>query len=197
MTASDRWVRLAALIAAIGWQVSFIVVLIGLPRRGSFVEAQFLGHEAALLSQAEAVTDVAIWRPSRAELSGSKSPPLSHRTVLGPKLRAIHLDLPDLPVDHLEEITAVQGIAEPAASGIVPIRCEVHIHQRGDGQVQAIDFGSCNGDAVWQQQVLRNFQRAAELVTLHADRSAATVRTLTLDTSAVAPEIIAAQLSEP
>ena len=34
--------------------------------------------------------------------------------------------------------------------GELKILCEVHIHQGHAGQVQAIDFGECIGDSVWQ-----------------------------------------------
>jgi hypothetical protein len=82
-------------------------------------------------------------------------------------------------------------------SGDVRILCEVHIHQGRTGDVQAVDFGECTRDSVWQRSLLRSIQRAAKLVAPTEEGEFPPVRTLLLDNPSPSPEGLARQLSEP
>jgi hypothetical protein len=109
---------------------------------------------------------------------------------------------PDIPVPNLSLAEADDAAAEPtkvqaASFGPAPFHCEVHVHQSKRGAVEAVDFGACNGDSVWQQTLIQSLQRAAELVTPVSYATFAAVRTFTFDTSSVAPGEIARQLSTP
>jgi hypothetical protein len=84
-----------------------------------------------------------------------------------------------------------------AVTGNLPIRCEAHIHQDSRGQVQAIDFGACTGDQVWQRRLLERLQQAADLVRPKPGASVAPVKTIVFDSDSIAPEILATQLMEP
>ena len=92
-------------------------------------------------------------------------------------------------------VTAAPSTA--SESGELRILCEVHIHQGHTGQVQAIDFGECTGDSVWQRSLLRSIQQAARLVSPTEEGEFPPVRTLVLDTASPSPEVLARQLSEP
>ena len=82
-------------------------------------------------------------------------------------------------------------------SGEVRILCEVHIHQGHTGEVQAVDFGVCTGDSMWQRSLLRSIQQAARLVSPMEEGEFPPVRTLFLDTASPSPAVLARQLSEP
>jgi hypothetical protein len=82
-------------------------------------------------------------------------------------------------------------------SGEVRILCEVHIHQGHTGEVQAVDFGVCTGDSVWQRSLLRSIQQAARLVSPMEGGEFPPVRTLLMDTASPSPAVLARQLSEP
>jgi hypothetical protein len=79
--------------------------------------------------------------------------------------------------------------------GSVQIRCEVHVHQSLQGQVQAIDFGACTGDAEWQRTLIQSIERAAELVEPTPGVSFPPVRTFTVETDSLSPVLLARQLS--
>jgi hypothetical protein len=90
--------------------------------------------------------------------------------------------------------------APPAAqwaptAGRTGLHCEVHIHQSPRGRIQAIDFGECTGDAVWQHTLLRTIERAAQLVAPAPDARFPPVRTLTVNTDNLSPILLAQQLS--
>lgn len=193
MSASDWWIRIGAALAAIGWQVLLLMALLNGARHGNLFYPNMSAHVAVPPAQSEKVMDVAIWQPSVTNSPRRESGNSIFHEIPKPKLGRVNLELPDpiIPTisnDSLKTDTEI-------VSGNVPVACEIHIHQRGDGLVQAIDFGVCTGSAIWQQQLLRNLQRAAELVTPHADSSIETVRTLTVDTNSVAPEVLAKQWS--
>lgn len=97
--------------------------------------------------------------------------------------------------DTESSVVAAPGTA--TKSGEVRILCEVHIHQGHAGQVQAIDFGECSGDSVWQRSLLRSIQQAARLVSPTEQGEFPPVRTLLMDTASPSPEVLARQLSEP
>jgi hypothetical protein len=61
--------------------------------------------------------------------------------------------------------------------------------------VQAIDFGECTGDIVWQHTLLQTIERAAQLVVPAADAQFPPVRTLTVSTNKLSPVMLAEQLS--
>jgi len=97
--------------------------------------------------------------------------------------------------DDAPSVVAARSITSKA--GELRILCEVHIHQGRAGEVQAVDFGECTGDSVWQRSLLRSIQQAARLVSPTAEGEFPPVRTLFMDTSSPSPEVLARQLSEP
>ena len=122
-------------------------------------------------------------------------------SVPDPRLDS-NITAPDIPAPNLSLTEANEGTVEPTkvqavSPGPVPFHCEVHVHQSRRGAVEAVDFGACNGDAVWQQTLIQSLQRAAELVDPVSDATFSAVRTFTFDTSSVAPSEIARQLSTP
>lgn len=110
-------------------------------------------------------------------------------------LQSVSVALPDtVPVSVPSESTA-DSVREQTLVGSVEIRCEVHIHQSPHGQVQAIDFGACSGDAEWQRSLMQSIERAADLVQPSAEVSFPPVRTLTVSTNSLSPALLAQQLS--
>ena len=95
-----------------------------------------------------------------------------------------------LPSDH-----SADAMKTHALLGSVQIRCEVHVHQSLRGQVQAIDFGACTGDAEWQRTLIQSIERAAELVEPTPGVSFPPVRTFTVATDSLSPVLLARQLS--
>lgn len=122
---------------------------------------------------------------------------------LASRLEATHLlaDLPriDLPTPMprwpTEEDSAASSTQPAPAAGRTGLRCEIHIHQSLTGRVQAIDFGECTGDVVWQHTLLRTIQQAAQLVKPTPDAQFPPVRTLTVGTDSLSPTVLAQQLS--
>lgn len=86
--------------------------------------------------------------------------------------------------------------AQPAPSpGRTGLYCEIHIHQSPAGRVEAIDFGECTGDFVWQHTLLQTVERAAQLVDPTPDARFPPVRTITVGTDNLSPVLLAQQLS--
>lgn len=86
--------------------------------------------------------------------------------------------------------------AQPAPSaGRTGLYCEIHIHQSLAGRVEAIDFGECTGDFVWQHTLLQTVERAAQLIDPAPDARFPPVRTLTVATDNLSPVLLAQQLS--
>jgi len=105
-------------------------------------------------------------------------------------------DVPTPTPDWPNEDNASGPTTQPAPSaGQTGLRCEVHIHQSPTGQVQAIDFGQCTGDRLWQHTLLQTIERAAQLVEPIPDASFPPVRTLTVGTDNLSAVILAQQLS--
>jgi hypothetical protein len=91
-----------------------------------------------------------------------------------------------------------RGGLQSAASrpGLAGVRCEVHIHQDTQGQVQAIDLGPCTESAAWQHALLRRIIRAAALATPYPGNRAPEL-TLTLNTNRISTLLLARVLSDP
>lgn len=102
----------------------------------------------------------------------------------------------DFTLPEVEDSMAAASSPKPEA-GEVRILCEVHVHQGHSGDVQAVDFGECNGDSVWQRSLLRSIQQAARLITPAQEGEFPPVRILLMDTASPSPEVLARQLSEP
>jgi hypothetical protein len=86
--------------------------------------------------------------------------------------------------------------AQPAPSaGRTGLYCEIHIHQSPAGRVEAIDFGECTGDFVWQHTLLQTVERAAQLIDPTPNARFPPVRTLTVGTDNLSPVLLAQQLS--
>ena len=102
----------------------------------------------------------------------------------------------DFMLPEVETSVTAAPSSTPEA-GEVRILCEVHIHQGHAGDVQAVDFGECNGDSQWQLSLLRSIQQAARLVAPAQQGEFPPVRTLLMDTASPSPEVLARQLSEP
>jgi len=197
MRSSNWWIRAGAVVVAAGLQCFLAFVFASFGRPGAFTDAANTSGGSTPPSRAEPIMAVTIVGGSQAEMPSGNSRNSTDRQLAHPVLREIRFEWSDpvqLPVE-ADESKATSSSA--VASGIVPVHCEIHIHQRRDGQVQAIDFGVCTGDAVWQQQLLKNLQRAAGLVVVHSGNATPPVRTLILDTNTLSPEILAEQLGEP
>jgi hypothetical protein len=127
-------------------------------------------------------------------------PPVTLRENLAaPRIALADVEIPDVlllsrPRDLLNERPTA---AQSDAHGSVVFHCEVHFHQNPQGQVQAIDFGTCTGDAAWQHSLIETLQRAAQLVSAREGASFPPVRTLVFDTDALSPDLLAEQLAEP
>jgi len=130
---------------------------------------------------------------SEASMAGSSLPTLEAKQ-LAPVLQKF--DVPTPKPEWTDEDDSSAQSAQPAPSaGRTGLRCEVHIHQSLTGQVQAIDFGACTGDRVWQHTLLQTIERAAQLVEPTPDAPFPPVRTLTVGTDNLSAVILARQLS--
>jgi hypothetical protein len=126
-------------------------------------------------------------------ITGSTLAPLKAESIASPP---IHFDVPIPTPAWQSEDDPTPSITQPApAPGRMGLRCEIHIHQSLAGQVQAIDFGECTGDAVWQRTLLQTVERAAQLVRPAPDVQFPPVRTLTVGTDNLSPIVLAQQLS--
>ena len=130
--------------------------------------------------------------------SGAKQMSSSLPTLKAQQLAPLSqkLDIPTPSPNWPDETDSSPQIAQPASSvGRTGLRCEVHIHQNLTGQVQAIDFGECTGDRIWQHTLLQTIERAAQLVAPSLDTPFPPVRTLTVGTDNLSAVILAQQLS--
>lgn len=82
-----------------------------------------------------------------------------------------------------------------SAVGRSLVHCEIHIHQNPKGRVQAIDFGECTADLVWQHTLMMRIERAADLVAPAPGATFPPVRTLIVNTNHLSAVILAQQLS--
>ena len=125
--------------------------------------------------------------------------PLTDKDFSKGALREVHAEIiqpQDFLLPEVETSVAAAPSPKPKA-GEVRILCEVHVHQGHSGDVQAVDFGECNGDSVWQRSLLRSIQQAARLITPAQEGEFPPVRILLMDTASPSPEVLARQLSEP
>jgi hypothetical protein len=193
-----RWQpRVVACVTALVWQGLIIAALISGVRPGAPLIWKPDAHSAVPLPQQSVVQEVAIL-PSMST-NAEPTPPLSGPAVVRDSaVRAL-----GLAVSQAEEALVagtdlnVAAPPMPAVTGDLPIRCEVHIHQNSRGQVQAIDFGVCTGDQVWQRSLLDRLQQAAGLVHPKEGASRAPVKTIVFGSDSISPEILATQLMEP
>ena len=128
-----------------------------------------------------------------------RAPPLIDKDFSEGALKDVHAETiqpRDFTLPDIESSVAAAPSTAPE-SGELRILCEVHIHQGHTGQVQAIDFGECTDDSVWQRSLLRSIQQAARLVSPMEEGEFPPVRTLILDTASPSPAVLARQLSEP
>ena len=96
----------------------------------------------------------------------------------------------------LAEDEPAPATAQPApGAGRTGLYCEIHIHQSSAGRVEAIDFGRCTGDSIWQRALLRTVERAAQLVDPTPGARFPAVRTLTVGTDNLSAVLLAQQLS--
>ena len=106
------------------------------------------------------------------------------------------LDIPtSIPSWSAEEEPAPATAQPPPSAGRSGLYCEIHIHQSLAGRVEAIDFGECTGDFVWQHTLLRTVERAAQLIDPASDARFPPVRTLTVGSDSLSPVLLAQQLS--
>jgi hypothetical protein len=196
--AEARWQpRLLACITALVWQGLIIAALTSGTRPGAPLARKPDAHSAISLPQQSVIQDVAIL-PSISPIAEPKRPLDSPDIVSASNVRA-----PKVAISQADEALAagtdlaVAPPFMPAVAGDLPIRCEVHIHQDSRGQVQAIDFGACNGDQHWQRSLLDRLQQAAGLVRPKQGASVAPVKTLVFEDDSISPEILATQLMEP
>jgi hypothetical protein len=110
-------------------------------------------------------------------------------------LQPVPIEVAELGPIPLPSEQSADPMSTHAPLGSVQIRCEVHVHQSLHGQVQAIDFGACTGDAEWQRTLIQSIERAAELVEPTPGVSFPPVRTFTVETDSLSPVLLARQLS--
>jgi hypothetical protein len=125
--------------------------------------------------------------------------PFTDREISKGALRDVQAEIiqpRDFTLPEVETSVAAAPSSKPEA-GEVRILCEVHVHQGHSGDVQAVDFGACNGDSVWQRSLLRSIQQAARLITPAQEGEFPPVRILLMDTASPSPDVLARQLSEP
>lgn len=100
------------------------------------------------------------------------------------------------PTTWWTEHSVASATTRPAAAvGEARLHCEVHIHQSTAGRVEAIDFGDCTRDRLWQHTLLRTLARAAQLVESSPENRFLPVRTLVVTTDNLSPILLARQLS--
>ena len=193
-----RWQpRALAVIMALVWQVLILAALDLGARPGAPLVWQPDAHSAISLPKESIIEDVAITTSANSV----------SRTARDLNASATVNDSTDRALKHAiaradRALAKDAGVAVavpplPAVTGDLPIRCEVHIHQDGRGQVQAIDFGVCTGDEAWQRDLLDRLEQAARLLRPSEGASVAPVTTLVFDTDSISPEILASQLMEP
>ena len=125
---------------------------------------------------------------------GSSSIPTLDAKQLAPPLQKLDIPTPHPSWPDEDHSSAQMAQAAPSV-GRTGLRCEVHIHQSLTGQVQAIDFGECTGDRIWQHTLLQTIERAAQLVEPSPETPFPPVRTLTVGTDNLSAVVLAQQLS--
>jgi hypothetical protein len=107
-----------------------------------------------------------------------------------------HADIPTSVPSWSAEEEPAPATAQPIPSaGRTGLYCEIHIHQSPAGRVEAVDFGECTGDFVWQHTLLQTVERAAQLIDPTPDARFPPVRTLTVGTDNLSAVLLAQQLS--
>lgn len=114
----------------------------------------------------------------------------------GLSFKQTSIDIPlRTPVWQAEDEGSGATATPPPVAGRTGLYCEVHIHQSPQGRVQAIDFGECTGDSVWQRTLLRTIEQAAQLLDPTPGAQFPSVRTLTVKTNSLSAVMLAQQLS--
>jgi hypothetical protein len=152
-------------------------------------------HEAQLESASETLTVQAfISICSHCDSAAASDAPLGLPTSFRPDLKPHNV----FPFPKPQSGTKIAGYRPSAASrpGIAPVRCEVHIHQNAQGDVQAIDLGPCTENAAWQNALLRTIMQAAALAT-PSSATRPPELTLTLNTNRISADLLARVLSDP
>jgi hypothetical protein len=198
ITTEGKWkARCAGLMAALVWHAVIIAALFLGARSGTSVLWKPDAHSADLLPPRSVITEVEI---PLSRTSGTNQRRAPSGQVAQSKSAVHSLRLAEAQSENELRTTSestVDAVSLPAVTGDVRIRCEVHIHQDVHGQVQAIDFGVCTGDQLWQRNLLEQLQQAARLIRPTENAVLAPVRTLLVDSDTIAPAILAAQLTEP
>jgi hypothetical protein len=183
-------VRVAVLCATVLLHVTVVAAFLQKVPLGARVLVYSHGHSSERPQSPQTVT------VSLASLVGPKE--LHRRPSFG---AAADVSLQSVPIEFdkmaliLPNEDAADAVDAGTLLGSVEIRCEVHIHQSPQGQVQAFDFGACTGDAEWQRSLIRLIERAAELVQPTAGVLFPPVRTFTVATASLSPLLLARQLS--
>lgn len=132
--------------------------------------------------------------PDTSGRAGSSALPTLEANQLAPVVQK--LDIPTPKPDWPDEANSSAQLSQPVPSaGRTGLRCEVHIHQSLTGRVQAIDFGECTGDRIWQHTLLQTIERAAQLIDPNPNNAFPPVRTLTVGTDNLSAVILAQQLA--
>jgi hypothetical protein len=136
-----------------------------------------------------------VWPGTQGPAAADPMIPTLDPRSLASQSRSLELLAPAPPVWPTEG-DAPASSAQPApTAGRAGLRCEVHIHQSITGRVQAIDFGECTGDMVWQHTLLKTIEHAAQLIEPTQDAPFPPVRTLTVGTDNLSAIVLAQQLS--
>jgi hypothetical protein len=194
---SDRWrVRVAAVSAAVALHALLFVPLLLKPPPGTWAPPLRDARTAAQFRLAQTLVNTSIWLPDDINSSPQNRPSFREPDLAEVSLKSIRADLSP-SVLQIPETDASPDVPPSAAaiSGQIGLRCEVHVHQGPRGQVQAIDFGECNGDAAWQRSLIQALQSAVELVSPTSDVVFKPVRTFIFSTDSISADVLAKQLS--
>jgi hypothetical protein len=112
--------------------------------------------------------------------------------TMPPLPRGISADLLALP-----DISIDSPVAASPAAGTKIAQCEVHIHQKAHGELEAFDFGDCSGDTEWQRTLQLALEQAATLIDSSGDKAFPAVRTIVFRGDSLSVLAIANTLSTP
>lgn len=195
MTSKPGWrVRVCGGFLSVCVQLVLVWTLLAPPQPGSLEAATEDAHSVERLPLSYVVVESSI-----AASVDADSPALqdSSLTVTGITQRKFQVELAEPRAILIETSDATRDVPELAVAktGAVTVGCEVHIHQSPRGLIEAIDFGRCSDDFVWQGRLLQSIQAAGELVALSSEGKIPPVRTFIFETDSISPDQLARQLS--
>src|SRR6185437_7723823 len=143
-------------------------------------------------TQAPMIASIVSLGPERNHGPADLGPPSDSLRLFA---KQISIDIPiPAPVWPPEDDGQAATAAPHPAAGRTGRYCEVHIHQSPQGRLQAVDFGECTGDVVWQRTLLETIERAARLLDPAPGAHFPAVRTFTVRANGLSAVVLAQQL---